>query len=372
MPKECVSKMKSAIAEIDKCVSWATKKQLDMPYFFVIHFPKKKFDIRDYERVKFLLLPRNYRTREMAYRRACVLGEYLKKVENSCHRKSGSRQRVYCIDADDYYRKKRYSICLPKQDILDNLVWILYRSLELGVIIEASQREILRSRAQELLYEIYNKHMFEKEIYPNESLDCYYYSWKLRGDHPSLYRSGEYRNQKTTYNFLYEECKKTPGNLGLYRKMKNVAEYVFLYHFDSSVRSAGCVPGFVDLYEWFWYSGIVSALQQAMRLEVAKKGIAIECNPTSNVLIGTFGSYDKHPLLTFNRYHLEDGRTEPNIVASINTDDLGVFDTSLENEYALMLCAILQERHYKHNYNDDAVYDYLDHIRENGLQMVLK
>ena len=54
---------------------------------------------------------------------------------------------------------------------------------------------------------------------------------------------------------------------------------------------------------------------------------------------------------------------------SINTHDLGVFDTSIENEYALLLNAICRQRHIEGNYNDEEVYAYFDHVRKKSLQM---
>jgi len=57
---------------------------------------------------------------------------------------------------------------------------------------------------------------------------------------------------------------------------------------------------------------------------------------------------------------------------SINTDDIGVFDTSLENEYALLYAAICRKRHAEHNMDDHAVEKYLDGIRQNGIIMAFK
>lgn len=53
---------------------------------------------------------------------------------------------------------------------------------------------------------------------------------------------------------------------------------------------------------------------------------------------------------------------------SINTDDKGIFHTSLENEYALMACAMEKERDENGNpkYNRQMVYQWLDNIREMG------
>jgi adenosine deaminase len=107
-------------------------------------------------------------------------------------------------------------------------------------------------------------------------------------------------------------------------------------------------------------------------MKIAEKGICIECNPTSNYLISSIGSYDKHPILKFNKYKLEPNSPDANISASINTDDIGVFDTSLENEYALMLEAIKRDRRNKGNNSMDEVYDYIDNIRKCGVEMAFK
>ena len=47
---------------------------------------------------------------------------------------------VLGVDPDEYYQNKRYSIYLRRQDYLDNLVWILYRSLELGIVVRDNDR----------------------------------------------------------------------------------------------------------------------------------------------------------------------------------------------------------------------------------------
>lgn len=116
----------------------------------------------------------------------------------------------------------------------------------------------------------------------------------------------------------------------------------------------------------------MKAMQYVMRKEIFNRGICVECNPTSNVLIGTFKTYIKHPILGFNNFHLDEDSKHMNIQVSLNTDDLGVFDTSLENEYALMLNAVCRNRHEMGNYNDDAVYEYFEYLRTNGINMAFK
>ena len=53
-------------------------------------------------------------------------------------------------------------------------------------------------------------------------------------------------------------------------------------------------------------------------------------------------------------------------MVTINTDDLGIFDTSLENEYAVMLRGIMEWMD-SHGYEEkNRAYDYLDSVRQMG------
>lgn len=281
------------------------------------------------------------------------------------------------LDAYDYYNFKHKDFYLPKQDYLDNLVWMLYRSLELGIEINAHHRAILTEKAITLLYEIYGgtRGPLGDEIQqqPSESLDIYYFSWKLRGDHPQLYSEGKYSEEKGLIGASeYYQSMKNDLGPQMYRDMDSVCRYLYYYHFDRKVKLAGLEPGHMELTDKQWYIDLVVKFQEKLREEIAAKGISIECNPTSNYLISTFGRYDKHPILKFNRYRLEADSVAVNIPASINTDDLGVFDTSLENEYALMLEAIKRARSAAGINSMDEVYDYLDNIRECGKAMAFR
>jgi len=278
------------------------------------------------------------------------------------------------IDPDEYYQIKKHNVYLRKQDYLDNLVWLLYRSLELGVEIGENNRAAMTARATELLYHIF----FQERNFPGgtDLLNAYYRSWQLRGDHPDLYKSGKFEIKSSLAEEDYDNFmiagglrryKANPDPLDVYRYNTRIAKLCYLYHFDTDVKKRGYETDRMDVEKW--YINAMRDMQQAMRMEVFKKGICIECNPTSNVLIGTFKSYRKHPLLTFNTHCLQENDTNPNLRVSINTDDLGVFDTSLENEYAVMFDALSRSRHEAGNYNDDAIYEYLDYLRQSGIDM---
>lgn len=104
------------------------------------------------------------------------------------------------------------------------------------------------------------------------------------------------------------------------------------------------------------------------------RGIAVECNPSSNRLIGTFDCYEEHPIFRFNHFGLnlpEYNQSVGQLRVSINTDDLGVFDTSIENEYALLFGALCNRRNAdgKLLLCHDEILAYLEHLRIMGNDM---
>ena len=78
--------------------------------------------------------------------------------------------------------------------------------------------------------------------------------------------------------------------------------------------------------------------------DIADKGIAIETNPSSSFLLGISRQYEKHPIICFYDKGLTRDpaklREWPPIHVSVNADDQGVFNTSIENEQALLASAL--------------------------------
>lgn len=113
-------------------------------------------------------------------------------------------------------------------------------------------------------------------------------------------------------------------------------------------------------------------VQKAMQKEFSSLGIGMESNPSSNLAISTIEGYDAHPIaVVYNKditWDREQIQNCPQIYISINTDDKGVFHTSLENEYALMACAMEKKRDEEGRplYNRQMVYQWIDNIREMG------
>lgn len=108
----------------------------------------------------------------------------------------------------------------------------------------------------------------------------------------------------------------------------------------------------------------IEAVQYKLLQEVEDIGIAIECNPTSNFKIGEIDRYDQHPITKFNTIRGHTKYPKHDISVSINTDDKGVFATSIEREYALVAHSLIRKfRHENDGLKNSDVYDWLDRIR---------
>lgn len=276
------------------------------------------------------------------------------------------------IDPYSYYCYKGKTIVMEKQRLLDNIAWLLCKSDELGISVERSLRTELESKFFELYKEIYGK-IIDHEVTMLE----YYQSWKLRGDNPELYRQ-ESDNIK-------EIVKKTKNavirydrygfndqdeNIDVIRDIKNIRKIYHAYHFDEMVRKKGNEMIIQKVGKR--YADVVKQLQDGMIHQLVMSGIGVESNPSSNYLIGTIKKYEEHPILRFNSRKLGNVPTNMSLNVSINTDDQGVFDTLLENEYALMLLALKKakddEGQYKYDIED--VYEWIDYVRDMGIQQV--
>jgi adenosine deaminase len=98
---------------------------------------------------------------------------------------------------------------------------------------------------------------------------------------------------------------------------------------------------------------------------VAKKGICVEYNPTSNVLISNMKRYDAHPVC---KYRKTKGVVKMKV--AIGTDDKGVFATSLYNEYALLAAAVMKKKRRMGfpEWYDKHVAEYFKEIADASLQ----
>ncbi|MDR2420583.1 MAG: hypothetical protein LBD49_00565 [Oscillospiraceae bacterium] len=274
------------------------------------------------------------------------------------------------LDAEEYYRRKASKITLRKQDTLDNLTWMLCRSAELGVRVKQDLDSRLRGIAGRIAQELYGGTEMSPEKF---DLHNYFRAWKLRGDDPYAYFSGGYKSAEKQNRGILKHAQEYmdyalngDGEITFCRNDEVAARLCKAYHFFGKVRTEGNKICSFAVAEDF--VALARELQAAMRRRVSDKDIAVETNPTSNKLISTFGRYDKHPIFTFYSRHL-DKAAGPQLYVSVNTDDQGVFSTSLRNEYALLSRALelVPDAGGAERYSRPQIRDWIDDVREMGM-----
>lgn len=274
---------------------------------------------------------------------------------------------VLGTDVNEYYHKRSYCVNGTLQVLLDDIAW-LYINV---------QRLTPSSVVLEYLRELFEKNF--RLLYKGFSLPSiytYYQSWLLRGDNPYMYQGlgkdvvREIKVKEEKSNLSISTWERCSFNYGMdfvsARKNPDAIKLYSEYHFNSKVKNDGYksqvlkIPREVreDLM------AAIEKVQERMLSEIEKKHLAIECNPTSNLKIGDLTRYEEHPIFKFNNYGLNTPYKCHNISVSINTDDKGVFSTSLEREYELIGIALEKTKNEKMMNAPRAIIDWLDRVRQ--------
>lgn len=250
-----------------------------------------------------------------------------------------------------FYSKHNNAVIISKQYLIDNCAWLIHKAKILNIKIEPKLEEYLLNTFEKLCNELYDKYI---------NISTYHRSMLLRGDNPREIFS---ENNKTSFikdwNFYNLDSRTEFCNA---RNDKEAKEIYYAYHYDKNVRCRGEeVSVFkVDCS----YIKLIEEIQDAMMDEIERKEIIIECCPTSNFKIGTNNKYEDLPIFRFNT--IDSNRH--NLRVTINTDDLGIFHTSLDKEFSLVALSALKKKSKDGNllYQNHQIYQWLDRIRENG------
>ena len=106
---------------------------------------------------------------------------------------------------------------------------------------------------------------------------------------------------------------------------------------------------------------LVEHLQRRIRLELGQRGIAVEINPSSNLMIGDLGGLTQHPFWHLNPPQPRDDA--PPVPVCIGSDDPAIFATSTREEYQLVDDAVVAA-----GLPIDQAREWLDRIRRTGLE----
>lgn len=268
------------------------------------------------------------------------------------------------IDARKYYEGRHFTVAMSKQYMLDNSVWVLMRSREYGITVDPRTEWFLNDIYQKLIKEIGYSRPEEKGTV---DMRDYWDSMALRGDNPEGFLEAkdvaqELRLSPDTWEY-YALLDNEQANT--IRRYNADARKLFQeYHTNKTIRNNG------DKVKTFTlpcgYAQVITKLQDAMMRFISKRQLCIECCPSSNTRIGRLRRFDEHPIFRF--MPIRDNETRYPLAVTVNTDDLGVFSTSLPNEYSLLALALLKKKDYEgnHLYSTHEVYDWIGRVIDNG------
>ena len=233
------------------------------------------------------------------------------------------------LDIRAYYEYRHYIAILPVQVLLDNMVWLKFTAQDLGIYLDQQITDLIDKTFQEAVLEIgYSKHIDASQL----TIECYWADFRARGmDDPLDF-------QMTRPSFLS------------------------LITDDSEIANAGG-----KVIEIKLPSSIVHILEQiqlSLKKRIEEKGIIIECNPTSNLIIGPFERYEQHPMFSMN--HPSKDEIGYNLNVTISTDNKGIMATSIENEFSLMAAAKLKGVASTDSDSLKNIKEYFSKIKENG------
>lgn len=274
---------------------------------------------------------------------------------------------VLGTDVARYYECRGKSIQATRQVLLDNFVWLYVCVASMKG--RAPLCEYLENEARMLFRQIYKS----TDVADMFDIRDYYESWLRRGDAPeSSFKDLKTENSlsewgKSALNYEDKEVCRA--------RLNNKAKALYYeYHYNKAAKEEGRKAVIFHIAHNYYkeFVTMVDEVRESLLCKIERLHIAIECNPSSNLRIGEMTSYIEHPIFRFNNYGLNTPYPPHDISVSINTDDSGVFATSLEREYALMGIALEKTDDNRFRNSPRAVKEWLNRVRKMSVEQRFK
>ena len=219
------------------------------------------------------------------------------------------------LDPEKWVRKNRGVILLPREEWLDNLVWFVHRLKEIGGFSEA----VLRYE-DEIFHHLHY-------IYDSKTdIESYFRVWKYLRREEALALENPYLDSFEPVCWLFQTRKSLPeSDFELWKR----------YHLDWEVRRKAME--FIEVKVTSSLVEPLKALQEALLQKCIKRQVAIEINPSSNLIIGGLEDLTEHPVFRWLPPRADRRRALPWIV--VGSDDPGIFQTQLWHEYIFLAYA---------------------------------
>ena len=234
----------------------------------------------------------------------------------------------------EYYKRKHCTLTMPRQVMLDNLVWVLNMAQQHHILMKAELQERLENMAKEH----YKALGFDRYL-ADLSIDDYFESMYLRSDDA---------NEEDGLDVwsLTAELDSAPAKIA--RTNENARKLHTAYILDEKLINLGEKP----VTERFdnEYVKLMMKIQRVMIDIVKETGACIETCPSSNLQIGKLERYDSHPSI---KYYLNPLSKNKVLNFAVCTDDKGTFNTSLANEFSLIALAATKGKGWNKKFKKD-------------------
>lgn len=232
------------------------------------------------------------------------------------------------------------TVVQPRQERLDDLLWEMDRYAEGDWEADVSRVELVREEILRIAQAIFGL--------PQAEVEQLRKARRLR--HSSLELDGQgYPHSAHGYDGVFQAKESS----------HSARDFLRAYLFDPIVRQRGATP--IEVRHTLGELKMLKAAQNWLRRLYANSEITIECNPSSNLVIGHYSDLREHPALRLRPARSDERLSGEPISLSINTDDPTTFATCLADEYAHLYFALLGARVESR----DALA-WLDAVRESG------
>lgn len=271
-------------------------------------------------------------------------------------------------DVYKWYKEKDYIIETSIENYLDNITWLFFNLSK--EIVSHDFLENLKLEFYRIFNILYVKNLDIEDMSNIENkqmrafcktminlkhmtydISDFYKAWKKRKEDP----------EKLIDELLESESEK---------------KELFLcinYFFNEKIRKKGKNPIKKKINKE--EISIIKTIQEKIRNKIVEKEIYVESCPSSNIFLGEIKEYSEHPIVNmFFREKNQNENFNQEIISSINTDDAGIFSTSIKNEYSIVAYSIKKKMEsYGHEKVDEKeIYKWIDKIRKNSIKMVFK
>ena len=274
---------------------------------------------------------------------------------------------VLGTDVALYYESRGRSIQTTRQVLLDNFVWLHVCVANMKGRVPLC--EYLENESRILFRQIYGS----SDVADMFDIRDYYESWLQRGDAPeSAFK--ELRPEDSLSDWGKSALNYEDKEVNRARLNDKAKALYYEYHYNKVAKEEGRKAVIFHIAHNYYkeFVEMVDEVRESLLGKIERLHIAIECNPSSNLRIGEMNSYIEHPILKFNNFGLKTPYQAHDISVSINTDDSGVFATSLEREYALIGIALEKTDDERFKNSPRAVKEWLDRVRKMSVEQRFK